>query len=127
MNIMKDRYIVPRYINQELFNDILLDLVEDEFDNQYKDIINDTFELRHYNWDDERDTEPNFYHKPSGYKLWWYKYPLRAAEANMKISIKQFADILYDCREAYINKDSCNCTVSYNIGNKKWWKKKNIK
>lgn len=119
---MRDSYNVPRYINQELFNNILLDLVKEEFDNQCKDIINDTFELRHYNWDNELDESPNFYHKQSGYKLWWYKYPLRSAVANMKISIKQFADILYDCKEAYENKDSIK--VSYDIGNKKWWKKK---
>lgn len=120
------RYDVPRYINQELFNNILLDIVEDEFDNQCEDIINDTFELRHYDWDadDWPNEKPNFYHKPSGYKLWWYKYPLRSAEANMKISIKQFTDILYDCREAYVNRVS-SVKISYNIGNKKWWKKKN--
>lgn len=117
------RYNVPRYINQELFNNILLDIVKDEFDNQYKDIINDTFELRHYDWDAEGYTKPNFYHKPSGYKLWWYKYPLRGAESNMKVSIKQFADILYDCREKYESKDGIK--VRYNIGNKKWWEKKN--
>lgn len=111
-------YQVPRYINQELFDEILLNTVRKEFDEEFKDIINDVFELRHYDWN-ESNEEPNFYHKPSGYKLWWYKYPLRGAEANMEISIKQFADILYDCKEAYQNQNGIK--VSYNVGNIKWW------
>ena len=40
---------------------------------------------------------PNFIHIPSGYKIWWYKYPLRSAYANKKISEKQFEKIIDEC------------------------------
>ena len=40
---------------------------------------------------------PNFWHKPSGYQLSWYKYPLRDSYANAKISENEFLSIIDDC------------------------------
>jgi len=40
---------------------------------------------------------PNFIHKPSGYKIMWYKYPLRDSYANQKLSLKQFNKIINEC------------------------------
>ena len=39
----------------------------------------------------------HFHHKPSGFKIYWYKYALRGAYCNMDITDSQFVDILYDC------------------------------
>lgn len=60
------------------------------------DFSNDIFEFRAYSWDDKIN-DYHFYHKPSGFKIEWYKYPLRGANCNMNITDSQFVDILYDC------------------------------
>ena len=60
---------------------------------------NDTFEHHPYLWenDEEITKDYHFYHKPSGLKIQWYKYPLRDALCNMNITDNQFVDVLYDC------------------------------
>ena len=102
-----------REVNQELFYEVLREVyeyVEDNFKSE-----NDTFYMQMYNWENEEDETPNFYHKPSGFKLWWYKYPMRSAKCNMKITHEQFLEILYDCR---------NSLKRYAIHEiKKWWEK----
>lgn len=60
------------------------------------DFSNEIFEFRAYSWDDKIN-DYHFYHKPSGFKIEWYKYPLRGANCNMDITDSQFVDILYDC------------------------------
>ena len=57
---------------------------------------NDTFIVKRYNWNDERN-DWNFWHKPSGLKVAWYKYPFREPRCNMEITNTQFLDILEDC------------------------------
>jgi hypothetical protein len=37
---------------------------------------------------------PNFEHVPSGFKMSWYKYPLRSAEANQDLSFVEFMRVL---------------------------------
>lgn len=117
---------MERYVYDDLFHCILYDSLSNisysEFAIEFRDngrAENDTFSIHEYNWSDEGsndlDKDPCFYHKPSGFKMTWYKYPLRAVESNMDITIKQFADILYDC------KNSLSEHVKYEVGNSKWW------
>jgi hypothetical protein len=40
---------------------------------------------------------PNFLHKPTGYSLMWYKYPLRDSYANQDLTLKQFSKIIDNC------------------------------
>ncbi len=40
---------------------------------------------------------PNFQFKPTGYKLMWYKYPLRDSYANQKLTLKQFEVMIDKC------------------------------
>lgn len=44
--------------------------------------------------------KPNFAHKPSGFELQWYKYPLRDSYMNQDISVEQFNQIIDDCIES---------------------------
>lgn len=76
---------------------------------------NDVFAIKPYSWDDEhpKENEWHFWHKPSGLKLSWYKYPLRSACCNMNVSSRDLLAVFRDC---------CNslhpyCTHSI----KKWW------
>lgn len=40
---------------------------------------------------------PNFYHKPTGFSMQWYKRPLRNSYMNMDLTKDQFKDIIKDC------------------------------
>ena len=91
---------------------------EDILGNNGHDYENDTFMVRSYDWglDDEADkrNEYHFWHKPSGFKLQWYKYPLRDPYVNMDISHEQFLDVLRDCT------NSIHPNFTYAIN--EWWK-----
>jgi len=72
---------------------------------------NDTFWVFPYYWGDctcgaEGDeyctnecllVKPNFYHKPTGFKLSWYKYPLRDSYSNEPVTMKLLQTIIDDC------------------------------
>lgn len=74
---------------------------------------NDTFKIKPYNWVDDEDNDYHFWHKPSGFKLQWYKYPLRSPMVNMEITHEQFLAVVRDCH------NSLNERVTYHI--EKWW------
>ena len=40
---------------------------------------------------------PNFFHKPSGYVLKWYKYPLRDSYENQDLSKEEFLNMIQGC------------------------------
>lgn len=81
----------------------------------YEHFENDCFVIRPYDWNEPEEPLPNFEHKPSGFKLWWYKYPMRSAECNMEITHEQFFDILVDCRNSF----ESHRVYAYND---EWWK-----
>lgn len=81
---------------------------------------NDTFAVRSYDWVDEDNNEWHFWHKPSGLKVQWYKYPLRGFEANMDITDDQFLDVLRDCTNSTeVGKDF---KILHEV--RKWWNAK---
>lgn len=41
--------------------------------------------------------KPNFFHKPSGYGVSWYKYPCREACGNQPKTIEEFREIIQEC------------------------------
>ena len=85
---------------------------------------NETFLVRPYCWQDElpetndylyyHNNEYHFWHKPSGFRLCWYKYPLRSPMVNMEITHEQFWDILHDCM------NSVHPKSTYEIN--EWWR-----
>ena len=88
---------------------------------------NDIFECKSYCWFDDGDdierNEYHFHHKPSGFKIQWYKYALRGAYCNINISDEQFVDILYDCFNS-LQPISGNVKIIYDID--KWWAEENV-
>ena len=40
--------------------------------------------VRPFNWSYDI-TRPNFENTETGFKMWWYKYPLRSAQSNIKV------------------------------------------
>ena len=121
-NIKSDKCDIPfeRSTNEVLWNYtmVLKSKWEDILGNNGHDYENDTFMVRSYDWglDDEADkrNEYHFWHKPSGFKLQWYKYPLRDPYVNMDITHEQFLDILRDCT------NSIHPNFTYAIN--EWWK-----
>lgn len=113
-------YMFERNINEELFNKIFGEIYEDLSYGSNK-IENRTFSLRPYDWKDETKNRLdeggyNLWHKPSGFKLTWYKHPLRGAESNMKINHEQFRQILIHCKKS-LN----GCSEDYYP----WWEDSN--
>lgn len=108
---------MERRVNEILWVHIMGDLGY-TWDNVYE---NDVFIVRAYDWSDTEDNtnDWHFWHKPSGFKLQWYKYPLRGVMCNMKITHEQFVDILYDCR----NSMEEGKKVKYLHEIDKWWER----
>jgi len=52
-----------------------------------------------YCWDESEKGErtANFIHKPSGFKVWWYKYISRDTKTNMEITVDELKKIEVDC------------------------------
>ena len=121
-NMKSDKCDIPfeRSTNEVLWNYtmVLKSKWEDTLGMNGNDYENDTFMVRSYDWglDDEADkrNEYHFWHKPSGFKLQWYKYPLRDPYVNMDITHEQFLDILRDCT------NSIHPNFTYAIN--EWWK-----
>lgn len=106
---------MERQVNQILWHEVMGDLGHN-WDRTY---VNNTFEVRAYDWADTDDDSNawHFWHKPSGFKLEWYKYPLRSPYANMDITHEQFLNILYDCHNSM--EEGKECRVLYGVV--KWW------
>lgn len=81
-------------------------------DNPDHTFENDTFAVRAYDWEEENNNW-HFWHKPSGLKIEWYKYPLRSPMSNKEITHEQFYAVLHDC----INSVHPHVTVQI----KEWW------
>lgn len=97
---------------------------------------NDTFAVRPYSWTDfededidengwikehktpyDHDNSWHFWHKPSGLKVEWYKYPLRGCEANIDITNEMFYAVLEDSMNS-TEERRCWQDKTY----KEWWK-----
>ena len=80
---------------------------------------NNTFAVRSYDWVDEDKNDWHFWHKPSGLKVEWYKYPLRGFEANMDITYDQFLEVLWDCTNSMEHEKDSNIKYFHDVH--KWW------
>lgn len=118
--VNKSELIFPmeRCVNETVWFRFMDEIINEseKFSNRILD--NDVFTLKPYDWSDEDDNEWHFYHKPSGLKVQWYKYPLRSPIANMTISHEQFYAVVVDCYNTYWT----NKKVIYSYGLAgKWW------
>ena len=92
------KYTFERAVNQILWYSVFDDSTP--YGTDGNNFESDTFKVKCYNWNNEDDNDYHFWHKPSGFKLCWYKYPLRSPMANMEITHEQFLDILRDCHNS---------------------------
>jgi hypothetical protein len=47
-------------------------------------------------FDKEQETAPNFWYKPLGFKVWWYKYIGRGMRVNKNLSKEEFERMVKD-------------------------------
>lgn len=113
------QYYLERSVNQVLWEKFMGDLGIN-CDHVFN---NDIFIVKAYIWadDGDDDSDPNewhFWHKPSGLKVQWYKYPLRSCMCNMPgISHEFFLEVLKDC---YNSMDDNKFTYECH----EWWNEK---
>lgn len=90
-------YAMERRVNQIVWAYFMKDIDEGvRFEN-------DTYIIKPYDWSDKDDNAWHFYHKPSGLKVQWYKYPLRSPYSNMEITNEQWWVVLADCYNSTSN------------------------
>ncbi len=56
--------------------------------------------IRPYDWSEPDERLPNFEHKPSGFKVWWYKYAFRGAEMNQRRSTEEIKALFQSCADS---------------------------
>ena len=78
---------------------------------------NDVFVSRAYDWSSPQ--EYNILHKPSGFMLSWYKYPMRGFYTKSSISYEQLVDIFTDCRNSMLRDKGIYVTHDFDP----WWEK----
>lgn len=104
--------VFSKDVNLELWKFIM----EEDYDGMHA-FENDTFQIKPYQWGQNAHNDWHFYHKPSGLKIAWQKYPFKNATANMDVTHEQFRAILYDCMHSV---DARNHTKIH-----KWWEDNN--
>ena len=76
------KYQMERDVNQILWYSVFDEDGEFSYGRNGNNFENETFEVKSYDWNDEDKNDYHFYHKPSGLKVSWYKYPLRSPMSN---------------------------------------------
>lgn len=102
------KIVFERKVNEELWYNIMPGdyCGSEEFEN-------DTFAIKPYTYNTNAEESWNFWHKPSGFRIGWYKNPMKGASCNFKITSQQFLDILYDCT------NSLDSFILHQVT--KWW------
>ena len=110
-------YDINRKVWQPLWEHIMENTPCDGYCEEFE---NDIFQVKPFSWNEEYwDNEYHFWHKPSGFKLQWYKYPLRSTLCNLKITDEQFVDILWDCLNSL--EEGKNIKFLHSVDD--WWNK----
>lgn len=85
----------------ELFSKLLEAMGADSYGEEFS---NDVFEMHRYCWCDGdkcpqcgTGEQPNFLYKPTGFRLTWYKYPMRDAYTNQEVTPSMFRDMMTAC------------------------------
>lgn len=108
---MSCKYPMERNVNQTLWHSVFDNAGDFAYGDNFE---NETFMVRSYDWNEENN-DYHFHHKPSGLKIYWYKYPLRSPMSNMEtLTHEQFLTVLRDCW------NSLKTGISYDVD--AWWK-----
>lgn len=67
----------------------------DPTENNGSEFVNDTFEMRAFDWSEPEEYAPNFKYKD--FEVEWYKYLGRGMEQNRDITSDEINEMLNDC------------------------------
>lgn len=70
----------------------------DPTENNGSEFVNDTFEMRAFDWSDPDEYEPNFKYKD--FEVEWYKYLGRGMELSRHITPNEINDMLIECLQS---------------------------
>ena len=70
----------------------------------YTSVDTDVFSIHPYYWVDNEKAEdaPDFFYKPEGIEIRWYKYAMRDAYSNIPLTKEKIIDILKKCAESAV-------------------------
>ena len=80
---------------------------------QENDIFYYKAEAEDHTWDDQGNYLPNFIYKPDGFRMCWYKYPLRSCYANRSISFDEFEKMVDACVKSLKTQPTKECDIKY--------------
>ena len=107
-------YPIHRGIWQNIFCDKLTDECEGW---RRTPLENDIFyykaDAEDHIWDDQGNYMPNFIYKPDGFRMCWYKYPLRSCYANRDISFDEFTKMVDACVKSLRTQPLKECGIMY--------------
>ena len=68
----------------------------------YISVETDVFYIHPYYWGEDKKAKetPNFFYKPEGIEIHWYKYPMRDAYCNTDLTREKLQEILEKCAES---------------------------
>ena len=64
-------------------------------------------------WDEQCNYKPNFIYKPDGFRMCWYKYPLRSCFANRSIDFDEFEKMVDACVKSLSTQPLKECEIKY--------------
>ena len=106
------KYPIPRGEWQHYFHK-LAEGCEDIRRPQENDIFYYKAEAEDTIWDEQGNYKPNFIYKPTGFRMVWYKYPLRSCFANRGITFDEFEKMVDACAESLGSRPLKECEVKY--------------
>ena len=105
---------VLRGIFQDIFCDKLADKCEEwRRTPRENDIFYYKADAEYNTCDDQGNYLPNFIYKPDGFRMQWYKYPLRSCYANRSITFDVFENMVDSCVESLKTQPLKECEVKY--------------
>ena len=107
------KHPIPRGIWQDIFYGKLADKCEEWSTPLENDIFYYKADAEDHTWDDQGNYLPNFIYKPDGFRMQWYKYPLRSCYANRGITIDVFERTIDDCVKSLKTQPLKECSVRY--------------
>ena len=63
--------------------------------------------------DEQGNYQPNFIYKPDGFRMCWYKYPLRSCFANRNIEFDVFSKMVDSCVKSLKTQLLKECNITY--------------
>ena len=106
------KYPIPRGEWQHYFHK-LAEGCEDIRRPQENDIFYYKAEAEDTIWDEQGNYKPDFIYKPTGFRMVWYKYPLRSCFANRGITTDEFKKMVDACVESLGSRPLKECEVKY--------------